>query len=142
MLEGYVRIKSKRVCHRTLYNKIGEVFGYYERYSERYHTDIIKYGVSLNGKDYEFYEYELEPVNDYFEAVEVCPHCMGENIYPMWETEISGFVAICKHCKEEILLCDECKHTILEDGEVHNCDWCKTDTGGKCHRGITINKTK
>jgi hypothetical protein len=34
-------------------------------------------------------------------------------------------------------LCDECQHTILQDGEVHNCDWCKTEYGGKCHRGCT-----
>ena len=73
----------------------------------------------------------------YFEAVEVCPHCMSENVYPMWDTEVSGCVAVCKYCGKEIMLCDECQHTILQDGEVHNCDWCKTETGGKCHRGTT-----
>lgn len=74
-------------------------------------------------------------INEYYEAVEVCPHCMSENVYPMWNTEVSGFVAICKHCGEEILLCDECRHT---DEEVHNCDWCETECGGKCHRGCTV----
>lgn len=75
--------------------------------------------------------------DSYYEAVEVCPHCDSENIYPMWNTEESGFVAVCKHCGKEIFLCDECQHTILQDGEVHNCDWCKTEYGGKCHRGCT-----
>ena len=73
----------------------------------------------------------------YFEAVEVCPHCDSENVYPMWDTEVSGFVAVCKTCGKEIFLCDECQHTILQDGEVHDCDWCKTECGGKCHRGCT-----
>ena len=73
----------------------------------------------------------------YFEAVEVCPHCGNENVYPMWDTEVSGFVAVCKHCGKEIFLCDECQHTILEDGEVHDCDWCQIECGGKCHRGCT-----
>lgn len=75
--------------------------------------------------------------NYYYEAVEVCPHCMSENTYPMWDTEVSGFVAVCKTCGKEIMLCDECQHTILQDGEVHDCDWCKTECGGKCHRGCT-----
>ena len=56
-LEGYVRIKSKRVCHKSLYGKVGEVFGY-----SRSNSGVIRYGVSLNGKDYEFYEYELEKI--------------------------------------------------------------------------------
>lgn len=80
---------------------------------------------------------ELENECEYFEAVEVCPHCMSENTYPMWDTEVDGFVAVCKYCGKEIFLCDECQHTILEDGEVHDCDWCKTECGGKCHRGCT-----
>lgn len=58
MLENFVRIKSKRVCHKSLYGKIGEVFGY----SANYFTETVKYGVSLNGKDYEFYEHELEQI--------------------------------------------------------------------------------
>lgn len=78
---------------------------------------------------------ELEEEEHYYEAVEVCPHCMNENVYPMWNTEVSGFVATCQHCEKEIFLCDECQHTVLEDGEPHDCDWCKTECGGKCHRG-------
>lgn len=75
--------------------------------------------------------------NIYYEAVEVCPHCDSENVYPMWDTEVYGFVAVCKTCGKEIFLCDECMHTILYDGEIHNCDWCKIECGGKCHRGTT-----
>lgn len=81
---------------------------------------------------------EVEQKNgDYFEAVEVCPHCDSENVYPMWDTEVSGFVAVCKYCGKEIFLCDECQHTVCEDGEVHECDWRGTKCGGQCHRGIT-----
>lgn len=60
MLEGFVKIKSKRICHKNLYGKIGEIFGWCEHRS----TGTIKYGVSFNGKDYEFYEYELEPIKE------------------------------------------------------------------------------
>jgi hypothetical protein len=62
MLEGFVRIKSKRVCHRTLYGKVGEIFGY----TTNYFSDVVRYGVSFNGKDYEFFEYELEQVDSNF----------------------------------------------------------------------------
>lgn len=58
MLEGFVKIKSKRVCHKSLHGKIGEIFGYYENYL----TGVVRYGVSFNGKDYEFYEHELEQI--------------------------------------------------------------------------------
>ena len=77
--------------------------------------------------------------NIYFEAVEVCPHCEGENVYPMWDVNEKGFVVVCEHCGKEILLCDECIHH--EDELNKNscgCDWCETECGGKCFRGITI----
>ena len=80
---------------------------------------------------------ELIMMNFEYDAVEVCPHCMNENVYPMWNTEVHGFVAVCQHCGKEIMLCDECQHTIVQDGEFHECDWCKTECGGRCHRGIT-----
>lgn len=73
--------------------------------------------------------------NNYFEAVEVCPHCDSENVYPMWDTEISGFVAVCWHCGKEILLCDECMHA--DTNPDRYCDWCKTECGGICFRGCT-----
>lgn len=78
--------------------------------------------------------------NEYYEAIEVCPFCMNENTYPMWDVAVSGFKAVCQHCGEEIMLCDECQHTEDEDGDVCNCDWCKTEHGGKCCRGFTTAK--
>ena len=60
MLEGFVKIKSKRICHKTLHGKVGEIFGWCENHI----TGTVRYGVSLDGKDYEFYEYELEPITD------------------------------------------------------------------------------
>ena len=72
---------------------------------------------------------------NYCEAIEVCPHCDKENVYPMWDVDVKGFVAICNHCGKEIMLCDECMHR--DDNENMHCDWCKTECGGKCFRGIT-----
>lgn len=67
-----------------------------------------------------------------WEVVELCPKCMGENIL-QWNTEEKGFVANCMHCGEKMMLCDECLHTVCQDGEPHDCDWCD-DNGGVCHR--------
>lgn len=58
MLEGFVKINSKRVCFKHLNGKIGEIFGYWEKPS-----GTIIYGVSHGSKDYEFFEYELEEIN-------------------------------------------------------------------------------
>ena len=76
--------------------------------------------------------------NNYFEAIEVCPHCGEENVYPMWDVDVKGFVAVCENCGKEILLCDECIHH--EDGLNMNtlgCNWRKTRCGGTCFRGST-----
>lgn len=73
--------------------------------------------------------------NNYFEAVEMCPHCGEENVYPMWDVEVKGYVAVCQHCGKEIFLCDECMH--MEDNPCMKCDWSKTNCGGKCFRGTT-----
>ncbi len=70
-----------------------------------------------------------------FESVEVCPHCMGENIYPDWDVEKQGYVAACQHCGGQIMLCDECSHA--PDNEARYCDWHETGTGGACFRGKT-----
>ena len=111
-----------------------------DRFLEKSQFTVVGYGFNEDLTDvYEELFPSLIVEDGYFEAVEVCPHCDNENIYPMWDTEISGFVAVCKSCGKEIFLCDECQHTVCEDGEVHNCDWCKTKYGGKCHRGITKN---
>lgn len=77
--------------------------------------------------------------NDYyFEAFETCPHCENENVYPMWDVNISGYVAVCNHCGKEILLCDECIHAEDElNAHCMGCDWHKTECGGECFRGKT-----
>ena len=71
----------------------------------------------------------------YFEVIETCPHCDKENVYPRWDVNVKGYVAICEYCRKEIFLCDECMHS--EDNKSMHCNWCKTDCGGKCFRGIT-----
>jgi Zn ribbon nucleic-acid-binding protein len=72
---------------------------------------------------------------NYFEAVEMCPFCESENTYPMWDVNTKGYTVKCNHCGKEIMLCDECTHA--EDNPLMSCDWCKTECGGKCFRGIT-----
>lgn len=74
----------------------------------------------------------------YYEATEMCPHCMGENVYPMYNPNESGYVVKCKHCGKEILLCDECMHS--EDNESQKCDWHETECGGTCFRNATNSK--
>lgn len=74
------------------------------------------------------------------EAVEVCPHCMGENIYPNWDIDKHGYIAKCKHCNEQIFLCDECLHA--EDNLEQKCDWHETEFGGECFRGKTYSEVK
>lgn len=75
------------------------------------------------------------------EAVEMCPYCESENTYPEWDVEKHGFVAVCKECGKEIMLCDECIHT--DGNKAQQCDWYKAkgDDGeeGYCFRGITHN---
>lgn len=63
------------------------------------------------------------------EAVEICPHCMGENTVPDWAPS-DGYRVKCSHCGESILLCDECMHAL--DNLDRNCDW--DDATGKCFR--------
>lgn len=82
-LEGFVKIKSKRVCHKNVYDKIGEVFGYGIR-----STGTVVYGVSLNGKDYEFYEYELEPV--IIARCDNCKHSIWNEKKFEWECKYAN----------------------------------------------------
>lgn len=77
---------------------------------------------------------------DYFEAVEICSNCIGESIYPMYDAKKDGYVVKCKHRGEEMLLCSECLNA--EDNPTEMCDWCETETGGKCFRGETHNRQK
>lgn len=59
----------------------------------------------------------------YTEAVEVCPHCEHENVYPKWDASKQGYVAVCQGCGKEIMLCDECQHA--NDNPNGYCDWCE-----------------
>lgn len=65
------------------------------------------------------------------EVAEYCSECENEVIL-QWDTEIDGFEITCPYCGAKLMLCDECQHTICEDGEAHNCDW--DDACGECHR--------
>lgn len=57
------------------------------------------------------------------EAVEVCPFCGQENVYPNWDVNKQGYVAQCQHCGKLIMLCGEC----LNYGEESclKCNWTK-----------------
>lgn len=65
------------------------------------------------------------------EVTEVCPHC-EEEITMIWDTEVMGFHAFCPACGERLMLCDECQHTVCQDGEPHNCDY--NGATDHCHR--------
>ena len=69
------------------------------------------------------------------EAVEACPYCEAENVYPNWDIKTQGYVAVCKECRRQIMLCDECLHA--DDNLMGRCDWRETETGGRCFRGST-----
>lgn len=58
MLEGRVFIKGERACHKKAKDKTGEIFGHREKNGKTI------YGVSVGDKDYEFYEHELEPIEE------------------------------------------------------------------------------
>lgn len=74
-----------------------------------------------------------------YEVVEVCPHCGCENIFS-WNTDLWGYVAHCKACGTEMMLCDECMHPYDKETDsfpyVNNCDWC-IDCGGVCHKNTS-----
>ena len=54
------------------------------------------------------------------EEVEMCPHCMGENV-AQWDVERDGYQIECQHCGEKIMLCDACYHS--DDNPNQKCDW-------------------
>ena len=74
------------------------------------------------------------------EAVEVCPHCDNENVYPEWNTDIQGFITVCKYCGKKIFLCDECFHS--EDNSAMHCDWHHEGNCSVCMRGRIEEETK
>ena len=61
---------------------------------------------------------------------ETCPHCENEN--ELFDVPKDVFKIKCKHCGQEIMLCDKCY--LIDE----KCDWRKTKTGGKCFRGETV----
>lgn len=65
------------------------------------------------------------------EVVEYCPECENEVVL-QWDTDADGFEIVCPYCGKKLMLCDECQHTVCEDGEPHDCDWDKAC--GECHR--------
>lgn len=65
------------------------------------------------------------------EVIECCPHCERE-VVMQWDTEADGYEAICPYCGNRLMLCDECQHSVCEDGEPHDCDWCANTK--VCHR--------
>lgn len=73
-------------------------------------------------------------------AVETCPYCESENVFPNYDTCTNGYKARCQHCGKEIMLCDECLHA--EDNKEMKCDWRPSEVNddvGVCFRGITRN---
>ncbi len=71
-------------------------------------------------------------------AVEVCPYCGHENIYPNLDVASAGYVAECEECGNKIFLCDECSHA--EDNPGQKCDWSASGCIGKCFRGAADNR--
>lgn len=92
-------------------------------------------GINGTLKVFETISKEAEDSGDFVEpeAVEMCPHCMSENVFPDYDTKKDGYKVRCQHCGEEIMLCDECQHS----DDYRPCDWRETSTGGKCYRGTT-----
>lgn len=62
------------------------------------------------------------------EAVETCPFCGTENVYPNCEARRIGYMEICRECGKKIMLCDECQHA--DDNPDGFCDW----NDGSCFR--------
>ena len=75
----------------------------------------------------------MDDKNIQTEAVEICPHCEGENIYPNYDVGVSGYIVKCKHCGKKIFLCDECIHS--EDNVGGFCDWTQGESCHFCFRG-------
>lgn len=72
-----------------------------------------------------------------YEAIEPCPHCGEENVYPGWDVERDGYIAVCAGCGKLIFLCDECMHS--EDNPCMDCDWHECGAYNECMRGRIMN---
>lgn len=68
------------------------------------------------------------------EAVEVCPFCEQENVYPNWDVNKQGYVARCQHCGKLIMLCDEC---MCEEGTCIHCNWTEEHN---CYRAPDLKR--
>lgn len=73
---------------------------------------------------------EQERINAETEAVECCPHCECENVYPNWNVKTQGYVAKCKGCGKDIMLCDECLNS--DDNPMQKCDWSPENGCFRC----------
>ena len=62
------------------------------------------------------------------EAVEVCPFCDQENVYPNWDVNKQGYVARCQHCGKLIMLCDEATDRRICVDKCTNCGNLKPGT--------------
>lgn len=79
------------------------------------------------------------------EAIELCPWCGSENIFPHFNLKRDGYIAICQYCGEELMLCDECYH--CKDSGYGRCDWHQkvnddNSFEGHCFRGVTHHPKK
>ena len=57
-------------------------------------------------------------------VVEVCPHC-GNEAGMLWDVAVDGYKAYCPYCGKRLMLCDECRHSELDEhGEgIAHCDY-------------------
>lgn len=77
------------------------------------------------------------PTVSTYECVEVCPYCMGENVYVGIDPVKVKYKMQCQHCGKEIALCDECLHA--DDNETMYCNWHEEGSCGVCFRCKTMN---
>lgn len=82
----------------------------------------------------------LKGLNVETEAVECCPHCGCENVYPNWDVKKQGYVAKCKGCGEDIMLCDECLNA--DDNPGQKCDWSKENGCFRCPKKQLKDRTE
>lgn len=67
-------------------------------------------------------------------VIEICPECGKKNIWSNLDPALCNYEAVCKHCGEKLLLCDECLNAA--DNPYQECNWheskkCKI---GECFR--------
>lgn len=62
-------------------------------------------------------------------VTEFCSNCETE-IEMNWDVNVLGYKAFCPVCGQRLMLCDECTHRRIRDGEyIDDCDYCaETDS--------------